>query len=171
MDIAKIIEKAGAKAIAIHGRTRSQGYSGKVNLNIIKKVKENITIPVIGNGDIKTVYDAENMLKETKCDAVMIGRGILGNPWLIKETISYLENKTIPKEISKQEKIEMLKYHYELLKKDKNEKLALLEIRTQALYYLKGLPEAKTYKEKICKTKSRQEFLDVIAEYEKILNN
>ena len=162
VEVAKIIEKAGAKAIAIHGRTRSQGYSGKVNLNIIKKVKENITIPVIGNGDIKTVYDAENMLKETKCDAVMIGRGILGNPWLIKDTISYLENKTIPKEISKQEKIEMLKYHYELLKKDKNEKLALLEIRSLCPSYLKGIEGSKEIKQKLCQTKTDKEFYQIL---------
>lgn len=162
VEVAKIIEKAGAKAIAIHGRTRSQGYSGKVNLNIIKKVKENITIPVIGNGDIKTVYDAENMLKETKCDAVMIGRGILGNPWLIKDTISYLENKTIPKEISKQEKIEMLKYHYELLKKNKNEKLALLEIRSLCPSYLKGIEGSKEIKQKLCQTKTDKEFYQIL---------
>lgn len=162
VEVAQIIEKAGAKAIAIHGRTRSQGYSGKVNLNIIKKVKENITIPVIGNGDIKTIYDAENMLKETKCDAVMIGRGILGNPWLIKDTISYLENKTIPKEISKQEKIEMLKYHYELLKKYKNEKLALLEIRSLCPSYLKGIEGSKEIKQKLCQIKTDKEFYQIL---------
>ncbi len=162
VEVAKVIEKAGAKAIAIHGRTRSQGYSGKVNLNIIKKVKESVTIPVIGNGDIKTVYDAENMLKETKCDAVMIGRGILGNPWLIKDTISYLENKTIPKEISEQEKIEMLKYHYELLKKDKNEKLALLEIRSLCPWYLKGIEGSKEIKQKLCQIKTDKEFYQIL---------
>ena len=91
VEIAKICEKAGAKAITIHARTRAQGYSGKADWNIIKKIKENVNIPVIGNGDIKTPVDAKNMLEQTGCDAIMIARGALGNPWLIKNTVDYLE--------------------------------------------------------------------------------
>ena len=87
--MAKIIEKAGASAICIHPRTRSQGYSGKSDWSIIKAVKEAVTIPVIGNGDIKTTEDAKRMIDETNCDAVMIGRGVLGNPWLIENVINY----------------------------------------------------------------------------------
>ena len=95
VEVAKIIEKAGAKAIAIHPRTRSQGYSGNANWELIKKVKEAVNIPVIGNGDIKTIYDAKRMIEETNCDAVMIARSLLGNPWFIKECIEYVENDNV----------------------------------------------------------------------------
>ena len=88
--VAKKIEQAGASAICIHPRTRAQGYSGHSDWNIIKQVKESVSIPVIGNEDIKTIYDAKKMLDETKCDAIMIGRATLGNPWFIKECIEYV---------------------------------------------------------------------------------
>ena len=137
--IAKKCEEAGADAIAIHARTRSQGYSGKADWNMIKQVKESVSIPVIGNGDIFSCYDAKRMLDTTGCDFVMIGRGSLGNPWLIKECVEYLENGTIPKEVTFEEKIDMIKKHLNLLRETKNDKVALLEIRTHIAYYLKGL--------------------------------
>ncbi len=166
LEVAKICEQNGAQAIAIHARTRAQGYSGKADWDIIKKVKENVHIPVIGNGDVTTPELAKQMLEYTKCDAVMIGRGALGNPWLFKRCNEYLNNHILLPNPTYQEKIAMLKTHYELLKKDKNPKVALLEIRTHALYYLKGLPEAKKYKEKICQTKTEEEFLNVLNTYE-----
>ena len=92
IQIAKICEEAGASAITVHPRTRSQGYSGKADWSIIKAVKEAVSIPVIGNGDILSCYDAKKMMEETRCDAIMIGRGVLGNPWLIRECIEYLES-------------------------------------------------------------------------------
>ena len=138
IEIAKIIEEAGASAITIHPRTRAQGYSGKADWSIIKKVKESVNIPVIGNGDIKSCYDAEKMLIETNCDAIMIGRGLLGNPWLIRDTINYLEKKEEPINVSLHEKIEMIKKHLDLLVKYKSEKAALLEIRSHISWYLKG---------------------------------
>ena len=136
VEVAKQIERAGAKAITIHGRTRAQGYSGTADWNIIKQVKEAVSIPVIGNGDVTSCYLAKKMLDETGVDAVMIGRGVLGNPWLIKECVDYLEKGIEPTEVSIEEKINMLKRHFDLLVQDKNEKLAVLEIRTHALWYI-----------------------------------
>lgn len=165
VEIAKVIEKAGADAIAVHPRTRAQGYSGKANWNIIKEVKENVNIPVIGNGDILTCYDAKRMLDETGCDAIMIGRGVLGNPWLIKECIEYLEDKKEPKEVSVEEKINMIKYHIELLRKTKCDKLALLEIRSHASWYLKGIKNSSKLRTDICKAKKIEELLNLIEEF------
>lgn len=162
---AKMIEKAGAAAIAVHGRTRSAGYSGKVNLDIIKDVKENVNIPVIGNGDIKTVYDAEYMLNYTGCDAVMIGRGALGYPWFIRDVINYLENKELPKEISLKERIDMIKYHINLLCENKNETSALLEIRTFIPGYLRGVKNSNSLKSKICNTKSINELYKILDDF------
>ena len=162
VEVAKKIEKAGASAVAIHARTRSQGYSGKANWNIIKEVKANVNIPVIGNGDITTIYEAEKMLKETKCDAIMIGRATLGNPWFIKECVEYIENGKIINKPTDKEKIDMILHHYNLLKKYTNERTALLEIRTHALWYLKGIPGTKEIKTKICQAKTEEEFLKII---------
>ncbi len=166
VEVAKICEQSGASAIAIHARTRSEGYSGQANWEIIKQVKESISIPVIGNGDIIDPISAKKMLDETGCDAVMIGRAALGNPWIFKRCLAYLETGEILPEPLPIEKLEMIKYHYNLLKEDKNSKIALLEIRTHALSYLKGMPESKIYKEKICQAKTEEEFLNILTEYE-----
>ncbi len=164
VEVAKKIEQAGASLIAIHARTRSQGYTGKANWDIIKKVKENVNIPVIGNGDIKTIYDAKKMLDETKCDAIMIGRATLGNPWFIKECVKYIENNKIIDPPTNIEKIDMIEHHYELLKKYTSEKQALLEIRMHALWYIKGLPNIKEYKNKITSCKTEKEFKNLLNE-------
>lgn len=164
VEVAKKIEQAGASLIAIHARTRSQGYTGKANWDIIKKVKENVNIPVIGNGDIKTIYDAKKMLDETKCDAIMIGRATLGNPWFIKECVEYIENNKIIDSPTNIEKIDMINHHYELLKKYTSEKQALLEIRMHALWYIKGLPNIKEYKNKITSCKTEKEFKNLLNE-------
>ncbi len=165
VEVAKVCEESGAKAIAIHARTRSQGYSGKADWNIIKEVKKAVKIPVIGNGDIKTCYDAKRMLDETGCDAVMIGRGILGNPWLIKECLEYLEKGIDPKEVSLEERINMIKRHYELLLEDKNSKLANLQIRSHALWYLKGIPNTSDLKKNISKITSKEELYKLLDEF------
>ena len=166
VEIAKIIEKAGASAITIHPRTRAQGYSGKADWNIIKKIKESVNIPVIGNGDIKNCYDAKKMLEQTNCDAIMIGRGLLGNPWLIKETIEYLENDKEPSEITLHQKTEMIKKHIDLLVKYKNEKTALLEIRSHISWYLKGEKDSKEVKEAICKAENIANIKKIITNFE-----
>ena len=169
VEVARQIERAGASAITIHGRTRAQGYSGQADWEIIKKVKEAVTIPVIGNGDVTSCYDAKRMLDETGCDAVMIGRGVLGNPWLIKECVDYLENGTIPQQVSFLEKVDMMQKHYELLLNDKTEKQALLEIRSHIIWYLKGMPQSKEIKNKICQSKTSKEMFDIINDYKNYL--
>lgn len=170
-EVAKVCESAGASAIAIHARTRAQGYSGKANWDIIKQVKTSVSIPVIGNGDVTSSEKAKEMLEYTGCDAVMIGRAAIGNPWIFKECKEYLENKVVIPRPTSSEIIEMIQEHYKLLKEDKSEKLALLEIRTHALAYLKGLPEAKHYKDLICKTKTEEEFLNILKQYKEYLIN
>lgn len=165
IEIAKLCEKAGASAISIHARTRAQGYSGKANWDIIRQVKAAVSIPVIGNGDVRTPQDAKRMLDETGCDAVMIGRGVLGNPWLIKDTIEYLESSKLNKEITLKEKIEMLKKHFEYLINTKPDKLALLEIRSHIAWYLKGYPNLKEFKQELMFAKSKEHFNDVIERF------
>ena len=161
VEIAKVIEKAGASAITVHPRTRAQGYSGKANWDIIKQVKENVSIPVIGNGDIKTCYDAKRMLEETKCDAVMIGRGLLGNPWLIKDCINYLNNQEI-KEVTIDERLDMVLKHLNYLLEFKPERIAILEMRTHICYYLKNI--SKEYKQKFMKVNKKEEFIKLVSE-------
>lgn len=170
IEVAKKCEEAGAKAIAVHARTRAQGYGGNADWNIIRDVKKAVKIPVIGNGDVKTIYDAKRMIDETGCDAVMIGRALLGNPWLISECVSYLDNGVVLDKPNFLERIDMIWKHYELLKKYNNEKVALLEIRTHALWYLKGIPGVKEYKNKITACGSEKEFFDILEEIkEKII--
>lgn len=162
LEIAKICEKAGAKAITIHARTRAQGYSGKADWNIIKEVKQNVNIPVIGNGDVKTPLDAKKMLDITGCDAIMIGRAALGNPFIIKNTIHYLKTGELLKKPATKEKINMIKKHLDYLVQIKPEKTALLEMRTNACYYLKGISNTSSIKKELFQTKTKKEFLKII---------
>jgi nifR3 family TIM-barrel protein len=164
VEVAKTIERAGASAICVHPRTRSQGYSGKADWNIIKEVKENVSIPVIGNGDIKSPQDAKKMLTETKCDAVMIGRGILGNPWLIRDILDYLDGKDI-KLVSVDEKIDMCLHHLDLLSNLKCEKIACLEIRNHIAWYFKGVKGANELKNKIYHTNNIHDIISLLNKF------
>lgn len=164
IEIAKVCEEAGASAITIHGRTRSDMYDGHVDLDIIKKVKESVSIPVIGNGDIKTCYDAKHMLDYTGCDAIMIGRGVLGNPWLIRDCVNYLNNGEEPIKVSYEDKFNMIKKHLDYLMEIKPEHVAVSELRAHAAWYLKGIPGSNKYKDKFFKATSREEILKILEE-------
>lgn len=164
VEVAKICEEAGASAITVHGRTRSQGYTGKVDLDIIKRVKEAVSIPVIGNGDIIDIESAKKMFEYTKCDAIMIGRGVLGNPWLIKQLDSYFKDGSIIEKPTCEEKIEMCLKHLDYLLKIKSEKVAILEMRSHIAWYLKGIPNNNLIKDEIFKS-------NTVEEMKKILNN
>ena len=169
VEVAKVIEKAGASAICVHPRTRSQGYSGKADWNIIKEVKENVSIPVIGNGDIKSPEDAKRMLEETKCDAVMIGRGVLGNPWLIKNIVNYLDGKEVI-DVSIVDRIDMCLKHLKLLDSLKNEKLACLEIRNHISWYFKGIKGANELKNKVYQTTNIHDIILLLNEFKEAQN-
>ena len=163
-EVAKMAEAAGASMITIHGRTKSDLYSGKVNLDYIKMVKEAVSIPVIGNGDIASYEDAVKMMEYTGCDGVMIGRATLGNPWLIEEIVSKMQGTTfIPP--TRTDKIDMLIYHFNELCKLKGEKIAVLEMRSMAGWYVKGMKNTKEYKRALVSVKTKNEFLELIDKY------
>ncbi len=169
VEVAKACEEAGASAITVHPRTRAQGYSGKADWSIIKKVKESVNIPVIGNGDIIDIYSAKKMLDETGCDLIMIGRGLLGNPWLIKEINSYLDDGTILGRPSNEEKINMIFKHLDYLLNFESDKRASLEIRMHIGWYLKGIPNANSIKREIFTKNSVNEIKEVLLNLKKSL--
>lgn len=163
--VAKKIEEAGAKAITVHARTRSQGYSGKADLDIIKQVKEAVSIPVIGNGDVIDGPSALHMLEYTKCDAVMIGRGALGNPWIFREIDHYLKTKeSLPKPKLSEIK-EMMILHLNALIDLKGEKVAILEMRGHGPWYLKGIPHASQLRQQLSRINSKNEFIKHIEDF------
>ena len=171
VEVAKLCEKAGASAITVHPRTRSELYSGKANLDIIKQVKENVSIPVIGNGDIVDIESAKHMLDYTKCDAIMIGRGVLGNPWLIKEIDTYLKTNKIIEKPTYEERIKMCYKHLDYLLKIKNEKISILEMRSHIAWYIKGIPYHKEIKNLIFKANTKEEIIEILDNYLKKLYN
>ena len=171
VEIAKLIEKAGASAIAIHGRTRAQLYSGKADWDIIKQVKEAVSIPVIGNGDVKNFHDALQMIEETGVDAVMVARASLGRPWIFKEIDIYLETGIVIGCPSYQEIKEVILRHVRYLRELKGDHLAMLEMRGQIAYYLKGLPNSTNAKKELFQTKTIDDTLKLIDDYFEYLFN
>lgn len=148
VEFALALEDAGVDAIAIHGRTRKQMYEGKADWNIIKEIKEKVNIPVIGNGDVFTPEDALNMKKLTNCDAIMVARGSMGNPWIFKQIQRVLEGKEL-KKITPEEKIDMCIRHYELAIKNDGYHKAIREMRKHASWYIKGLPNCTELRNKM----------------------
>lgn len=171
VEVAKVCEKAGASAICVHGRTRSQGYSGKADLDVIKAVKEAVAIPVIGNGDVKDGKSAQNMLDYTGVDAVMIGRASYGNPWIFKEINEYLNGNVDSAKATYQDRIEMCKKHMNYLKKIKAEKLVVLEMRSHIAAYLKAMPKANEIKNSIYQKNNINGIMQVLNDYSKSLES
>jgi nifR3 family TIM-barrel protein len=165
VEIAQTVEQAGASAITVHPRTKEQRYMGKSDWNIIREVKENVSIPVIGNGDITSCYDAKRMLDETGCDAVMIGRGVLGNPWLIRECVDYLDNNIEPTRVNPKEKIKIIKKHAQLQCKHSTPEVCLLKMRKHAAYYVKGHWGSVEVKRKIFTMNTTEELIELLEDY------
>ncbi len=162
---AKMIEKAGASAICVHGRTRSQFYNGKADWSYIKAVKEAVSIPVIGNGDIVDIKSAKEMLEYTGCDAIAIARGALGNPFLFRELYEYFVNDKIIDKPTNQEIYDTIKKHHRLLVDLKDEHLAMLEMRSHVSWYIKGMPGSAKIKDFCNKQKDFNVVLETLREY------
>lgn len=169
LEVAGIIEDAGASAIAVHPRTREDRYDVPADWEIIKKVKDITSIPVIGNGDIWSCYDAKSMIDETGCDAIMIGRAVRGNPWLIRECVDYLEQGIEPQKVTLDEKITMIKKHVELLSEKLPENVAIHKMRTHASYYLKNSYRSSEIKPKLFKIDTKEELYSLLEDYRKLI--
>ena len=169
LEVAGIVEDAGASAIAVHPRTREDRYDVPADWKIIKEVKDVVSIPVIGNGDIWTCYDAKRMIDKTDCDAIMIGRAIRGNPWLIKQCIDYLDEGIEPERITIDEKIAMIKKHAEMLSDLRSEKVAMHKMRTHAAYYLKNTYRSSEIKPKLFKINSKEELYNLLEEFRQMI--
>ena len=164
-EIAKIAEQSGISAITIHGRTRAEYYSGKADLEIIKKVKESVNIPVIGNGDVIDEESAKEMFEKTGVDGIMIGRGSFGNPWIFERIKYYLETGEKLPDISSDEKLKIIKEHLNLLVEEKGEEVAIKEFRKHLAAYSKNLPNSSNFRVRVNAIDDRLELENVLDEY------
>lgn len=164
-EIAKIAEQSGISAITIHGRTRAEYYSGKADLEIIKKVKESVNIPVIGNGDVVDEESAKEMFEKTGVDGIMIGRGSFGNPWIFERIKYYLETGEKLPEVTSGEKLKIIKEHLNLLVKEKGEDIAIKEFRKHLATYSKNLPNSSNFRVRVNAIDDRLELVKVLDEY------
>lgn len=162
---AKAAQAAGASAIAMHGRTRVQMYEGQANWAILEEVSKHLSIPFIGNGDVRTPQDAKRMIDEVGCDAVMIGRAVLGNPWMVYQTQHYLATGELIAEPTPRQKIETAKLHFDRLIALKGELVASREFRQHAAYYLKGIPRAAKVKAAINQAENRTTMVGLLEEF------
>ena len=165
VEFAQMAEKAGVSAITIHGRTRSEMYSGKADLDIIKKVKESVNIPVIGNGDIVDEESALKMFEYTGVDGIMIGRGTFGNPWIFKRIKYFLETGEKLPEISNEEKLRVIKKHIELELQEKEEITAIREMRKHIAWYTKNMPNSSEFRNEINKIEDKNKLIKKVEEY------
>lgn len=163
--VAKIIEANGAAAIAVHGRTRDEYYSGTADWNIIRSIKNAVKIPVIGNGDIKSAPDAKRMLEETGCDAVMIGRGAEGNPFIFKQINEYLETGNVTFSPTPHDRLMQMTEHIEMLAAEKGESRGIKEARKHIAWYIKGLPSASRFKAEVFKIDNIVTMRHALTEY------
>ena len=171
VDFAKRIESTGVAAVAVHGRTREQMYMGQADWSYIKAVKDSLSIPVIGNGDVWTPEDALRMMQETGCDAVMIGRGAQGNPWIFERTNHYLRTGELRPEPTYLERLDMLLKHFELLCRYKGAALGVREIRTHAGWYMRGMPEAAYWRNRVNTIHTVESFKKELSTYRDVLEN
>lgn len=162
---AQAVERAGGRAVSIHGRTREQMYTGKANWDIIKEAKQSVGIPVIGNGDVFTPEDAKRMLEHTGCDGVMIGRGALGNPWMLYRTIEYLTTGVLHPDPTPSEKMRIATLHLDRLVALKGEQVAVKEMRKHMAWYLKGLSGAARVKDRIMEETKRDQMVAIMQEF------
>lgn len=162
VEIAKIVEEAGGAAVAVHGRTREQYYSGKADWEIIRRVKEAVSIPVIGNGDVTSGETALAMMRQTGCDGVMIGRGAQGNPWIFRELAEYERTGTMPERPSGETVKEAMLRHARLQMEFKGEYLGIREMRKHVAWYTKGLEGAARLRDAINRVESYQELKDLL---------
>lgn len=162
IEMAKLAEKAGISAIAVHGRTRAQFYAGQADWSIIKAVKENVGIPVIGNGDIRSPLDAARMLTETGCDGIMIGRAAQGNPWIFRQVLTFLTKGELISPPDLEERLTILLRHLDMLIACKGDYIAMREMRRHAAWYTKGLPHAAEIRLKLNQAESREDFVHIL---------
>lgn len=165
VEIARAVEAAGVSAVAVHGRTRQQFYEGKADWGIIAEVKQEVKVPVFGNGDIFTVEDGLRMLAETGVDGLMIGRGADGNPWIFRELAAVLRGEERPAAPSLQERLAQAAEHLDMLIDYKGEHISVKEMRRHISAYLKGLPHAAEFRGRFHKVDTREQFMELLAEY------